>query len=59
MAVDFVLSHDVTGLCMAGDTSLTHKLLDACQSFTPMSSEKREELIAQAKEFATKEPLFA
>jgi len=59
MAVDFVLSHDVTGLCMAGDTSLTHKLLDACRSFTPMSSEKREELIAQAKEFATREPLFA
>lgn len=58
MSVDFVLSHDVTGLCMAGDTSLTPKLLDACQSFTPMPAEKREELISHAKEFATQEPLF-
>jgi len=59
IAVDFVLSHDVTGLCMAGDTSLTHKLLDACQSFTPMPAERREELIAHAQEYASREPLFA
>jgi aryl-alcohol dehydrogenase-like predicted oxidoreductase len=58
LAVDFVLSHDVTGICMAGDTSLTPKLVDACQGFTPMPEEKREELISHAQDYATREPLF-
>jgi predicted aldo/keto reductase-like oxidoreductase len=55
-AVNFVLSHDVTGLCTAGDTTLLPLVLDACERFEPMTDDEREELI---REGATYEPLFA
>lgn len=55
-AIDFVLSHDVTGICTAGDTTLLPLVLDACERFAPMTAEVREALIAEA---SAQEPLFA
>jgi aryl-alcohol dehydrogenase-like predicted oxidoreductase len=49
-AVDFVLSHEVTGLCTVGDTRLIPAVLEACEAFTPMTAEAREALIAHAAE---------
>jgi aryl-alcohol dehydrogenase-like predicted oxidoreductase len=56
-AVDFVLSHDVTGICTAGDTDLLPLVLEACERFTPMDEVTRDELIAEGR--ARYEPLFA
>jgi aryl-alcohol dehydrogenase-like predicted oxidoreductase len=56
-AVDFALSHDVTGICTAGDTDLVPLVLDACERFTPMDEVTRQELIAEGA--ARYEPLFA
>ncbi len=55
-AIDFVLSHDVTGICTAGDATLLPLVLEACERFTPMAAEAREALIAEAP---AHEPLFA
>ena len=54
-AVHFVLSHDVTGLCTAGDTTLLPLVLEACERFAPMTAEEREALIGEASAY---EPLF-
>jgi len=56
-AVDFVLSHDVTGICTAGDTGLVPLVLDACERFTPMDEATREALLVEGA--ASYEPLFA
>lgn len=55
-AVDFVLSHDVTGLCTVGDTTLLPLVLEACERFTPMGEPERERAILDGAGF---EPLFA
>jgi hypothetical protein len=55
-AIDFVLSHDVTGICTAGDTRLLPLVLEACERFAPMAAQAREALIAEA---SAHEPLFA
>ncbi len=55
-AVDFVLSHDVTGICTPGDTGLLPLVLDACERFTPMDAEARDALIEEGA--AAFEPLF-
>ena len=55
-AVDFVLSHDVTGICTAGDTHLLPRVLQACERFTPMDEVTRDELIIEGTRY---EPLFA
>jgi aryl-alcohol dehydrogenase-like predicted oxidoreductase len=55
--VDFVLSHDVTGICTAGDTRLLPLVLDACERFTPMPPAEREALIGE--EGSRLQPLFA
>jgi aryl-alcohol dehydrogenase-like predicted oxidoreductase len=49
-AVDFVLSHPVTGLATVGDTRLLPLVLDACAHFAPMDTAQREALIAYAAE---------
>jgi aryl-alcohol dehydrogenase-like predicted oxidoreductase len=55
-AVNFVLSHDVTGICTAGDIHLLPLVLKACENFAPMSLEERH----QAIEFGRfSQPLFA
>ncbi len=55
-AVDFVLSHPVTGLCTAGDTRLLPMVFQACENFSAMDETSRQQVIASAKDF---EPLFA
>jgi aryl-alcohol dehydrogenase-like predicted oxidoreductase len=55
-AVDFVLSHDVTAICTAGDTGLLPLVLDACERFQAMTPEDREALIGEGARLH--EPLF-
>jgi predicted aldo/keto reductase-like oxidoreductase len=55
LAVNFVLSQDVTGICTAGDTTVLPLVLEACEHFTPMDIQAQEALIASAGQF---EPLF-
>lgn len=47
-AVNFVLSKDVTGLCTAGDLDVLPHVLQACENFTPLSTNEQNELIATA-----------
>jgi aryl-alcohol dehydrogenase-like predicted oxidoreductase len=56
-AVDFVLSHDVTGICTVGDVDLLPRVLDACERFTRMDEVTRDDLIAEGA--ARYAPLFA
>ncbi len=54
--INFVLSHNVTGICTAGDTGLLPLVLKACEQFMPMPLEEREALIESGRIY---EPLFA
>lgn len=55
-AINFVLSQDVTGICTAGDVNLLPLQIDACENFTPLSTEQQEQLIATAGKY---ESVFA
>ncbi len=55
LAVNFVLSHDVTGICTAGDIRLLPLVLQACGNFAPMSLEERHQAIEFARSY---QPLF-
>jgi aryl-alcohol dehydrogenase-like predicted oxidoreductase len=50
--VNFALSHDVTGICTAGEPSLQQRIFDACERFTPLSDAERETLIAEARRYS-------
>ena len=54
-AVNFVLSHSVTGLCTAGDIRLLPLVLKACEKYTPLSLEERGKLIESGRSY---QPLF-
>ena len=54
--VNYSLSHDVTGLCTAGDTRILPMMLKACENFKPLSNEEREAMVQKADRFA---PLFS
>jgi predicted aldo/keto reductase-like oxidoreductase len=54
-AVDFALSHGVTGICTAGDPKVLPKVLQACEEFTPMTIDEQNSLIQAATKY---EPLF-
>jgi aryl-alcohol dehydrogenase-like predicted oxidoreductase len=54
-AVNFVLSHDVTGICTAGDIRLLPLVLKACENFVPLSPEERSKLIEFGQAY---QPLF-
>jgi aryl-alcohol dehydrogenase-like predicted oxidoreductase len=54
-AVNFVLSHAVTGICMAGDIRLLPLVLKACENFTPLSQDERSRLIESGRSYL---PLF-
>lgn len=54
-AVNFVLSHDVTGICTAGDTGILPMVLKACGNFTPLTGAEKEKMIERGAQF---EPLF-
>jgi len=53
--VNFVLSHEITGICTAGDVRLLPLVLRACEDYTPISSGDREKIVASSKAY---EPLF-
>jgi predicted aldo/keto reductase-like oxidoreductase len=55
-AVNFALSHDVTGICTAGDTRVLPLVLKAFENFTRLSDAEKEEMIKSGKQY---EPLFA
>jgi aryl-alcohol dehydrogenase-like predicted oxidoreductase len=55
-AVNFTLSQPVTGICTAGDIHLLPLVLQACEKFTPLSSEKQAALVHAGE---SQEPLFA
>ena len=55
-AVNFALSHDVTGLCTAGDTRILPLVLKACENFTQLDKSKLDEIVQAGKQY---EPLFA
>lgn len=54
-AVNFALSHDVTGLCTAGDTRVLPLVLRACENFGRLSPADLEEMIESGRQH---EPLF-
>ena len=55
-AVNFALSYEVTGLCIAGDTRILPLMLKACENFQPLGNAEREKLIESGKAY---QPLFA
>jgi hypothetical protein len=48
-AINFVLSQDVTGVCMAGDITVMPMVLQACEQFTPLSEEEQNALMERGK----------
>jgi aryl-alcohol dehydrogenase-like predicted oxidoreductase len=48
-AVNFVLSYNVTGLCMPGDITVMPMVLQACEQFRPLSSVERDAFIERGK----------
>lgn len=55
-AVNFVLSHDVTGLCTAGDTHILPLVIKACENFSRLNKAEMDEMIRSGRQF---EPLFS
>ena len=53
--INFVLSHDVTGICTAGDIRLLPLVLEACEKAAALSREEKEKLIESGRAF---QPLF-
>ena len=50
-AINFALSYPVTGICTVGDVTVLPMVLDACQKFTPLSSEEMAAQIEIGKTF--------
>jgi aryl-alcohol dehydrogenase-like predicted oxidoreductase len=53
--VNFVLSHNVSGLCTAGDRHILPMVLKACENFSRLNKDEIEGMIESGKEY---EPLF-
>jgi aryl-alcohol dehydrogenase-like predicted oxidoreductase len=53
--INFVLSHDVTGICTAGDIGLLPLIIKTCENAVPLSPEEREMLIESGRAY---QPLF-
>jgi aryl-alcohol dehydrogenase-like predicted oxidoreductase len=53
--VNFALSYDVTGLCTVGDTRILPLMIRACQNFSRLSEDEKEQLIGSSGQY---EPLF-
>jgi len=54
-AINFVLSHDVTGICTAGDIRVLPLVLKACENASRLAPEDMEKLIEEGRAF---QPLF-
>jgi aryl-alcohol dehydrogenase-like predicted oxidoreductase len=50
-AVNFVLSHEVTGLCTAGDTRVLPLVIDACENFSRLNRDEMEAMIESGAQF--------
>jgi predicted aldo/keto reductase-like oxidoreductase len=50
-SINFVLSHDVTGVCTAGDINILPMVIKACENFTPLNTQEQEELIQSGAQF--------
>jgi predicted aldo/keto reductase-like oxidoreductase len=48
-AINFVLSQDVTGVCMAGDITVMPMVLQACEQFSSLSEEEQNALMERGK----------
>ena len=57
MAINFVLTHAVTGICTAGDINILPTVLEACSQYTKLTSEEVEKTIEKGPAFVA-EPLF-
>jgi aryl-alcohol dehydrogenase-like predicted oxidoreductase len=53
--INFVLSHDVTGICTAGDIRLLPLVIKACENAVPLSPEEMETRIESGRAY---QPLF-
>lgn len=51
-AVNFALSHDITGICTAGDVTVLPVQLDACEKFSRLNPEEINARIAQSQGMA-------
>lgn len=49
--VNFVLSHEVSGICTAGDVRILPMVIEACEKFTPLQAQELEDLIASGSQF--------
>lgn len=49
--INFVLSHDVTGVCTAGDIRILPMVIQACENFTPLNSQEQEAMIESGAQF--------
>lgn len=54
-AVNFALSYEVTGLCSPGDTRILPLFLQACENFTRLDEDEKEQMIKSGDRY---EPLF-
>jgi aryl-alcohol dehydrogenase-like predicted oxidoreductase len=54
-AINFVLSHDVTGICTAGDVRVLPLVIKACEQATLLTLEEQEKLIEADRVY---QPLF-
>ena len=54
-AVNFVLSHDVSGLCTAADTRVLPLVVQACENYSILSNDEMEAMIESGRQY---EPLF-
>ena len=50
-AINFVLSHDVTGICTAGDIHVFPLVIKACEQAVPLSLEEQEKLIKSGRAY--------
>ena len=50
-AINFVLSHDVTGICTAGDIHVLPLMIKACEQAVPLSLEEQEKLIESGRAY--------
>jgi aryl-alcohol dehydrogenase-like predicted oxidoreductase len=54
--INFVLSHNVTGVCTPGDIRVLPLVIKACENATRLAPEEMEKLIEEGRNF---QPLFA
>lgn len=49
--INFVLSHEVTGVCTAGDIRILPMVIQACENYTPLTIHEQELIIESGSQF--------